>query len=73
MKKYNDIQEALTRLLASQDKLESSIMRVLALNDEMENLLNLYRAAVKINVKMEGPEFGGCDVSALKRAWEADK
>ena len=43
MKKYNDIQEALTRLLTSQDKLESSIMRVLALNDEMENLLNLYK------------------------------
>jgi len=73
MKKFDEIQEALTRLLASQDKLESSIQRLMHFNERQEELLNLYRKAVKINVKMEGPEFLGCDASALKRAWEEDK
>jgi hypothetical protein len=35
--------------------------------------LDLYREAVRIDVKMEGPQFMGANSSALKRAWEADR
>lgn len=36
-------------------------------------LLDLYREAVRIDVKMEGPLYMGANSSALKRAWEADR
>lgn len=36
-------------------------------------VLDLYREAVRVDVKMEGPQFMGCNTSALKRAWEADR
>ena len=39
----------------------------------MDAVLNLYREAVRVDVKMEGPQFMGCNTSALKRAWEADR
>lgn len=35
--------------------------------------LDLYRDAVRIDVKMDGPLFMGANSSALKRAWEADR
>ena len=35
--------------------------------------LDLYREAVRIDVTMEGPKFMGSSVSALKRAWDADR
>lgn len=38
----------------------------------LEAALDLYRDAVRIDVKMEGPKFMGSNTSALKRAWEAD-
>lgn len=40
---------------------------------ELERLLEGYREAVRIDVKMEGPRFLGSDASALKRAWDADR
>ena len=39
----------------------------------VDAVLNLYREAVRIDVKMEGPQFMGANSSALKRAWEADR
>ena len=39
----------------------------------LEAALDLYRDAVRIDVKMEGPTFMGANSSALKRAWEADR
>ena len=35
--------------------------------------LELYREAVRIDVKMEGPQFMGANSSALKRAWLHDR
>lgn len=35
--------------------------------------LRRYREAVRIDVQMDGPKFMGCDLSALKRAWDADR
>ena len=39
----------------------------------LSGVLDLYREAVRVDVKMEGPQFMGCNTSALKRAWEADR
>lgn len=39
----------------------------------VDAVLNLYREAVRVDVKMEGPQFMGANSSALKRAWEADR
>ena len=39
----------------------------------VDAVLNLYREAVRIDVKMEGPQFMGANSSALRRAWEADR
>jgi len=41
--------------------------------ERLTNLLELYREAVNIDVTMEGPRFMGSKVSALKRAWNADR
>ena len=40
---------------------------------KVKELLDLYREAVQIDVKMEGPRFMGAHLSALKRAWDADR
>lgn len=39
----------------------------------LNQLISEYRDAVRIDVLMEGPRFGGCNLSQLKRAWEADR
>ena len=41
--------------------------------DALREALALYRDAVRIDVQMDGPKFMGSNVSALKRAWEADR
>lgn len=41
--------------------------------DQLRTLLNKYREAVRIDPGMSGPRFAGSDVSALKRAWDADR
>jgi hypothetical protein len=38
----------------------------------LRDVLDLYREAVRVDVKMEGPRFMGANSSALKRAWDAD-
>lgn len=40
---------------------------------ELEGALELYRDAVQIDPLMEGPRFKGCNLSTLRRAWEADR
>jgi hypothetical protein len=42
-------------------------------NEKLRTALDLYREAVRIDVTMEGPKFMGSSVSALKRAWDADR
>ena len=39
----------------------------------IEKLLNMYRDGVNVDVTMEGPVMVGPNISALRRAWEADK
>jgi hypothetical protein len=41
--------------------------------DRLRDALTLYREAVVIDVKMEGPRFMGANSSALKRAWDHDR
>jgi hypothetical protein len=41
--------------------------------DRLREALTLYREAVVIDVKMEGPRFMGANSSALKRAWDHDR
>lgn len=41
--------------------------------ERLRAVLDLYREAVRIDVTMEGPKFMGSNVSALKRAWDADR
>lgn len=38
----------------------------------LEDTLAMYREAVSVDVKMEGPSFMGMNRAALKRAWEHD-
>lgn len=38
-----------------------------------EAALSLYREAVIIGVRMEGPQFIGSNMSALRRAWDEDR
>lgn len=42
-------------------------------NERLRAALDLYRESVRIDVTMEGPKFMGSNVSALKRAWDADR
>ena len=41
--------------------------------DRLRDALELYRDAVRVDVKMEGPQFMGSNLSALRRAWEHDR
>ena len=79
-----DIVERL-RLLAAVDNCQASLEAAAEIEqnridleeyrrdvERLINLLNLYRDAVRIDVKMTGPKFLGSNASALKRAWEAD-
>jgi hypothetical protein len=41
--------------------------------ERLEELLDLYRDAVMVDVTMQGPIFRGANSSALKRAWYHDR
>ena len=58
---------------AAIERLEAQLAAAEAKAARLETALTLYREAVKIDVKMEGPRFMGVNSSALKRAWEADR
>ena len=37
---------------------------------KLEAELEAYRDAVRVDAQMDGPKFGGCNLSQLRRAWE---
>lgn len=41
--------------------------------EEAKEITAEYRDAVRVDVLMEGPKFAGCNLSQLKRAWDADR
>jgi chromosome segregation ATPase len=53
--------------------LEQECEQLQAECDRLREALALYREAVVIDVKMEGPRFMGANSSALKRAWDHDR
>lgn len=65
-KLVEQLREALTAAAAALTAAEARIKM-------LEEALDLYRAAVRIDVQMDGPKFMGSNASALKRAWEADR
>jgi hypothetical protein len=52
---------------------EAGATNLQAERDRLRDALALYREAVVIDVKMEGPRFMGANSSALKRAWDYDR
>ena len=52
---------------------EGQRAEIQAENEKLKAIVGLYREAVRVDVQMEGPKFMGSNVSALKRAWEADR
>jgi predicted RNase H-like nuclease (RuvC/YqgF family) len=55
------------------DTLRNELDSRLTENARLQELLNLYREAVQVDVKMSGPEFMGVNGSALWRAWLQDE
>lgn len=53
--------------------MEARALAAEAKRDALREALALYRDAVRVDVQMDGPKFMGSNVSALKRAWEADR
>ena len=58
------------------DTRATQAVRITALeaeNARLQELLDLYREAVQVDVKISGPEFMGVNRSALWRAWLQDE
>tara|TARA_R110000772_G_scaffold99174_3_gene198918 strand:- start:32216 stop:32443 length:228 start_codon:yes stop_codon:yes gene_type:complete len=72
MTKIDELEEALRNINDTVNRLEETSNRIAKQVIKKEELLNLYRDAVVIDPKMDGPVFSGCNISALKRAWEKD-
>lgn len=60
---------AVRQMVSQNDRILSAEAKLVQAVEALE----LYRDAVRIDVKMEGPRFMGANSSALKRAWEADR
>jgi len=50
-----------------------AVPQLVAEVERLREALDLYRDAVVIDAKMDGPKFMGSNASALKRAWEFDR